>query len=203
MAAVVCLVGSPKSETKKLVVELAAETPAYTGMGSVPKCWRTLMMVTNQSDFCLPLGNHVRRWVSMFALEEAGVEEEKERKAQTRHRTQNPKKKEQRKANQEKDQDRKGSEQTQRKGESTAESAPSSLYFLPVLPLLQIHSSHIERHLRRSQGAKDLELAGQLVSSVLTSVARSIASTSASLVADSILCLGIGRHVCSALTYSL
>ena len=115
LAAVVYLVESPKSEVTEQVVEVVAGTPACSEKGSVLECWRTLMMVTNQSDFCLPLGNHVRRWVSMFALEEAGEGEEKEKKAQKRH--QSPKKKEQRKANQEKDQDRKGSEQTQRKGE--------------------------------------------------------------------------------------
>ena len=55
MAAVVCLVGSAKSESKRLAVGLAAETPVYKGMESLPMCWMTPMMVTNQSDFCFHL----------------------------------------------------------------------------------------------------------------------------------------------------
>ena len=66
-AAVVCLVGSPKSESKELVVEVVAGTPVCSEKESVPECWRTLMMVIDQSDFGLPLGNHVRKRVSMFA----------------------------------------------------------------------------------------------------------------------------------------
>jgi hypothetical protein len=117
MAAVVCLVGSTKSESKKLAVEFASETPAYKGMESVPMCWMTPMMVTNQSDSCFHLENHIRRWVAMFAQEEVGEGEEEEKKAQRKHQTQTPKKRGQQKATQEKNQGRKETEQTQGKEE--------------------------------------------------------------------------------------
>ena len=117
MAAVVCLVGSAKSESKRLVVGLAAGTPAYTGMEFVPMCWMTPMMVTNQSDFCFHLSIHVQRWVSMFAQEEAREGEGEEREARRKHQNQQPKKRGQQRATQDEDQGGKGTEPTQEEEE--------------------------------------------------------------------------------------
>ena len=116
LAAVVYLVESPKSEVTEQVVEVVAGTPACSEKGSVLECWMTLMMVTNQSDFGLPLGNHIRRRVSMFALGEEGEGEGKEKTAQRKHRAQNPTKKGPRTANQKRHRGRRGSEQAQQEG---------------------------------------------------------------------------------------